>query len=259
MTRNKKAGATTTQAGASGGNAKAGKVSRVTVSAASSYAPAAKRVMVPLWGDAGAMTEVESALDDLEPSWADFAYAIRPDSMARVVRRPGVSPSIRCASLDTVHSVLEHYRELLGRGERPAIFDALTYCAEENVPMPYWLGAELIAIATQLHQKPTGKRPDSLHQLFGMEARFPTSQTKAVKAKRDLHLRGQLWHAASTLMAGDANLSKDAAIKQAREQLRFPYSQRKARDMFELQETIQRGFLDAHDPARAGSQVHRIK
>lgn len=218
-----------------------------------------KRVVVPLWGDAGPMTEMESALDDLEASWADFAYAIRPKSMARIVRRPNTNPSIRCDSLLSVHNVLEHYREKLQAGDHSAIFDALTHCAAENVPMPYWVSSAIIEIARNLHGKPApGEQPKSLHELFGMEVRFPTSQTKALKAKRDLHLRGQLWSTAS-LIKHEEGISTDAAIKKARERLRFPYSQRKARQLFDLQEQIQRGYLDARSGNTNRRKVHRIR
>ena len=172
-----------------------------------------KRVVVPLWGDAGPMTEMESALDDLEASWADFAYAIRPKSMARIVRRPNTNPSIRCDSLLSVHNVLEHYREKLQAGDHSAIFDALTHCAAENVPMPYWVSSAIIEIARNLHGKPApGEQPKSLHELFGMEVRFPTSQTKALKAKRDLHLRGQLWSTASLIKHEEGTRAKRELI-----------------------------------------------
>lgn len=223
---------------------------------------AGKRIVLAPFGvDAGPMTEVEAALDDLEASWADFAYAIRPNSMARVVRRLGGPASIRMDSLGQVHAVLEHYRGKLSSGDRSAIFDALTHCAEENVPMPYWVSAALIEIARELHHAPKlGAQPKSLHSLFGMDARFPTSATKAIKAKRDLQLRGQLWWTACTIMGDNPGISKDAAVKKACAELRFPYSHRKALQLFDLQNKIQREFLDARgEGRRSGRVTHRIR
>lgn len=220
-----------------------------------------KRIVLKAFGvdvDAGPMTEIESELDDLEASWSDFAYAIRPGSLGRVLRRPG-KQEVRMQPLGAVHSVLEHYREKEVAGDRAALFDALVHCAAENVPMPYWVGAAILDIARELHLPPiAGSSPKTLHELFGMEARFPVSATKAIKAKRDLHLRQKLWSSVHAIMRTE-KLSKDAAIGKAREQLRFPYSQRKARDLFDLQEEIQRGYLDAQSGKKRGRTVHRIR
>lgn len=215
-----------------------------------------KRIVI-LGFDAGPMTAAESALDDLEASWADFAYAIRP-GLARVVRRPG-APGIQMAPLGTVRNVLENYREKTAGGDRSAIFDALTHCAEENVPMPYWLSTAIIGIARELHQPAASRaKPRSLHTLFGMDARLPTSDTKALKARRDLQLRAQLWFATKRIQTADG-CSVDAALKKARAELRFPYEQRKSRQMFDLQDRIQSDYIDGLEGKKRGRITHRIK
>ena len=201
------------------------------------------------------MTDVEAALDELEMSWADFAYAIRPDSKGRISRRHDLGSELGVLSLVKVHEILENYQNEFVAGNRFASFLALIYCAEENVPMPYWLANAVLNIASVLYAKPDSCiKPKNLHELFGAEQTFPTSQTRALKAKRDLHLRGQLWHTTRCLMH-EKKLSVEAAIKEARKQLRFPYSQRKSRDLFDEQEKTQTTRLNI----MSGRKVHRIK
>lgn len=214
-----------------------------------------KRVILPLWGDAGPMTEIENALDDLEPSWSDFAYAIRPKSMGRVSRRIPGRPTIRAQSLGQVQAILNGYREQFEAGDRAAAFSAMTTCAEENVPMPYWLAAAVLDIGTAVRAQPArGQQPKSLHDLFGLSKLLPTTKTRGSKVRRDLQLRAEIWAATHTLMR-DRKLSVDAAIKLAREKLNFPYAQRTARQMFDTQESIQTRYLNIVK----GRTVHKVK
>jgi hypothetical protein len=199
-----------------------------------------KSIYFPFHGKVGEMTEVESALDDLEPSWADFAYAIRPDGMGRPSRRvPGVL-SEKTQGLATVHALLEGYHDQYKAGERIGIFHALTTCAEENVPLPYWLATAILDIRKDVSAEPRkGELPKSLHDLFGLGQLLPLTRTKGMKARRDIQLQGRIWAATRTIMAERGTRLVDAALEEARRKLAFPYSQRKAREMFDKQQAIQ--------------------
>ena len=148
-----------------------------------------------------------------------------------------------------VHRILDSYREQFVDGNRLAIWTALIQCIEENVPLPYWLGDEILDI-----QKKVNREPSSLHVLFGLESRLPAEGKRATTTRRDVQLRGKLWSKATELMAKSPRMSKDSAIKQARADLNFPYGQRKSREMFDAQERIQSAYMDAWD----GKTKHRI-
>ncbi len=191
------------------------------------------------------LNKIETALEPLEKSWVDFLYGVRVNRYIRAERRP----SFRFSGYDKLHRILDHYEQQLKDGNRTAIFTALIYCVQENVPLPYWLGDEILDINKKVHQKPS-----NLHELFGLGSKLPARGERATKARRDVQLRGKLWDAASELIA-KSKMSKDSAIKQAREQLDFPYKQRKSREMFDAQERIQSAYIDAGK----GTTKHRIK
>jgi hypothetical protein len=200
-----------------------------------------------------ALNAVEASLVPLEPAWVDFVYGAR--SLCRYIRADR-RPGMRGAGLAKVHARLEAKRERLTAGERHAAFEALVLCAQENVPLPYWLGDAILDIAAALRRPATDDEPaGNLHELFGMEPEFPAGGKKAATSRRDAQLRGRLWEEAKRLLAAAAKAKKrpslDDAIRQARATLNFPYSQTKARAMFEEQERIQREYFDA------GKRTHK--
>lgn len=192
------------------------------------------------------LNEIEAKLDLLETSWADFLYGARVDRHIRAESRP----ALKFANLGKVHRVLDHHEQQLVGGNRTAIFTALIYCIQENVPMPYWLGDAILAINEKVRQDPS-----NLHELFGLKSKLPATGKRAVTARRDVQLQGRLWVAVNKLMAKptEPKTSKESAIKQSREDLRIPYSQRKCREMFDAQELIQRAIFDA------GKRVRKIR
>ena len=189
--------------------------------------------------------EVESAFASLETSWGDFLYGVRVARYVRSERRK----SLRLSGFDQVHRILDNYKQQFDEGDRSAIFKALIYSIEENVPLPYWLGDEILDI-----NKKVNLRPSDLHKLFGLGTKLPPKGERARTLRRDGQLQKKLWLAASELLPQN-NGNIDAAIKQAREQLDFPYAQRKSREMFDEQERIQSGHLDA----LRGRKKHRVK
>lgn len=191
------------------------------------------------------LTEIESAFESLETSWCDFLYGVRGARYVRSERRN----SLRLSGFDKVHRMLDHYKQQFDEGDRSAIFKALVYSIQENVPLPYWLGDEILEISERVH-----RRPSDLHKLFGLGAQLPTRGIKAQTLRQDARLQKELWFAASKLLA-DSDVSVDDAIKQVREQLDFPYKQRKSLNMYNTQERIQSGHLDAWK----GRKKHQVK
>lgn len=182
------------------------------------------------------LNESEAALEPLEKSWVDFLYGVRQGNRyIRAERRSGM----RGFGLGKVHRILDGYKQQLIGGNRIAIFTALIYCIRENVPVPYWLRDEILDIEEKVNREPS-----NLHDLFGLESMIPARGKRARTTRRDVQLQQRLWGAASELMA-NGKMSKDRAIKQAREDLKFPCSQRKSREMFDAQERIQRAYFDA--------------
>lgn len=179
------------------------------------------------------MTDIEKELDNIEASWADFAHAINPRSSGRVTRRVEGSSSLRCQSLVAVHGHLEVRRKDFENGDRSALFYALMYCAEENVPLPYWVGNELLNIGSRLHAQPAIDTPPcDLHREFGFDKTFPTAGTKAISNRRKKYWANKIWDTARKIMVDQGISSVDAAVKQALRELDAPFAVRAATDMF---------------------------
>ncbi|MGA8147286.1 MAG: hypothetical protein WB870_06890 [Gallionellaceae bacterium] len=190
--------------------------------------------------------EIENGIEPLETAWADFLYGVRLGT--RYIRAE-TRPSMKGATLLAVHRLLDDYKRQAAEGEPIAVWRALIYCIKENVPLPYWLGDAILEIERKVNRKPA-----SLHELFGLEAKIPAQGKRAETTRRDVNLQQNLWYVAKGLMATE-KISADAAIKRAREQLNFPYSQRKSREMFDAQMRIER----AHNDALKGVKKHRMR
>lgn len=192
-----------------------------------------KRHFQILFDQQDEMTDIEKELDNIETSWADFAHAINPNGSARVVRRDGKNSNIRPQSLVAVHEHLEVRRKDFEQGDRAALFYALMYCAEENVPLPYWIGNELLNISSRLHAEPVkGTPPCDLHREFGFDKALPTTGTKAISNRRKQQWAAKIWFTARKIMVYQGITSIDAAVKLAIKQLDAPYAVRAATAMF---------------------------
>ncbi len=175
-----------------------------------------------------ALTDIEKKLRLLEPSWADF--------FVLATRR--VPSGIKDDFFDTMHRLLEFNQQQFKSGNRVAIFTALIRCVSANVPLPYWLREEILSISKKVNQK-----PNDLHKLFGLESVLPAKGKRAVKKRQDMQRQGELWRAVRALML--KSKSKEAAISEARKDLKFPYLQRKSRAMFDEFESLQSGYFAA--------------
>lgn len=126
------------------------------------------------------LDETELALERIEPAWADAAHALRTGH--RVTRLSDGQQSIRMLSLLAVHEMLKEYRRRAEADNGLAILEAVRYCSQENVPLPYWLGQALDA---KLAAHASTEGPHSLDILF----RDPALPVEGKKARtvRVLH------------------------------------------------------------------------
>ncbi len=176
----------------------------------------------------------ERELGQTEASWADFVHAARTGNRFR----RGAMPKLLMRSLDEVHRELDQRRGEFEAGNRYALFLALCVCAEEGVPMPYWLADALLQVKSKIN-----KQPASLHDLFGANEVLPAAGKLAINKRRNVRLQARLYFEASRLIA--AGMSKDAALKSALglPGLKNTMSARKARQLFDAQDKIQQHAL----------------
>lgn len=176
------------------------------------------------------MTESERELERVQGSWADFAYGARPGTPCRMVRSP-MRAGVRCDSLLTVGELLNLWHRKLQEGDRSAIWNALETCAGENVPLPYWLGDEVLRIGHLLRKPPeAGEAPGDLHSLFGMDEPFPTSKKRGTAARRNFHIGQKLFLMAARFR--DKGQPEGKAIAAAQKELKFELSASKARRLY---------------------------
>jgi len=186
----------------------------------------------------------ECELLALEESWADFGRGLRTGTRARI--KAG-NFSFRAGSLKQVAGTLGIHHEEFRAGNRAALIDALRVTCDENVPLPYWLADGIRAALSELHANPAA----TLHSVFNMEARYPTSNKRSKKARLDWDTKGKLYMRASQLIAEGVN--KGEAIKQTISGL--PIQFRKAFQWFNEVDARQQKHLRAW----RGIQLHKLR
>ena len=144
----------------------------------------------------------EQKLATVEQFWADCANFFRTGT--RLQR--GGRDRLRCMSLADVHHVLEGYRAKHEAGSGLALLNAIKHCADENLPMPYWLADEFRAVHARLHAE-----PGSLHSLLGLDEVLPANGKKAATRRTQNQLAIQLYGEVS-LLAQRASLSDWSAL-----------------------------------------------
>jgi hypothetical protein len=189
----------------------------------------------------------ELQLLTLQESWADCSRALRTGYRARL--KPD-SVSVRCGSLAQVSAEIDVYREDFQAGSRVALIDALRTACVENVPLPYWAADGILAALAELNANPAA----TLHSVFGMGKRYPTSKKKAVKERAEWKVKQRLYMRASLLIAHE-NMGKVAAIKKAIADERLPVGFRNAFAWFnEMDDLHQR-----HRRAWHGIKLHKLR
>lgn len=181
----------------------------------------------------------------LEESWADYHRGLRTGVRARV--KSGAA-SFRGGSLVQVSAGLGVHRQEFQAGDRAALIDALRLACDENVPLPYWLADGIRQALEDLHAKPA----ETLHSVFGMQDRYPTSDKKARKGRIDLETKRKLYMRASLLIERD-KMGKVAALKQVIKDL--PIQARIAFKWFNEMDAKQQKHLRAW----RGVRLHKLR
>jgi len=104
------------------------------------------------------------------------------------------------------------------------------------VPLPYWAADALIDVVKRLE-----KKPDSLHELLGLEKREHRAESRQAQNDRArLRQSADLWVDASILMR--KGMSRDEALKKLLAENKFPFKLPKAIQLFEETDVIQCRF-----------------
>ena len=175
----------------------------------------------------------EDFLSRLEPSWADFIAAMRSGNRYR--RRRGTLAFLS-QNMTQVEENLRAHRKTFDAGDKSALLWALRTCCEENVPLPYWAADGFIDVIKRLE-----KKPESLPTLLGLEKPESGSESKQAQIDRArLRQSADLWVDATVLMR--KGMTRDAALKKLLAENKFPFKLRKAIQLFEETDVIQRRF-----------------
>lgn len=178
----------------------------------------------------------ERELAALEPAWGKAALFFRTGH--RLGHSHG---SVRWMSLIEMHRMLEVYRSRFEAGDTLSLLQAISMCAEENLPLPQWLAEGFRARMTLFAQ------PGPVHSLdavFSSSAMPTTSPKKAAAARLDWQLGGRLWHDVWSLVQNDeALISFDSAVERLLASSRYGVGKTKAKALITMIEKSQSQFL----------------
>jgi hypothetical protein len=184
--------------------------------------------------------EGECDLASLEPAWGKAAFFFRTG------HRPGHGPdSMRCMSLLEVHRMLDVYRKRFQEGDTLSLLQAISMCAEENLPMPEWL-------AQSFHRRMTAfgrpGAPPSLDDVFFSKEMPTNSPKKAAQARQDWQLGGLLWRDVWDFVVKDESITSfDSAITRLLKSKKYGVAKTKAKQLVLMVDTSQAQFLGKTD------------
>jgi hypothetical protein len=141
----------------------------------------------------------ENQLDNLCSAWAKSALAWRTG-----MRYGHKNGEVRCQSFVQVHEMLEAYRKRFEGGDTYALLQAVSYSAEENVPLPTWLAE---AFAKSLKSFATKGGPTSLDDVFKSVSLPTKTPQKLENARRDWEVGVWLWREAWQLAIDDKSIT----------------------------------------------------
>lgn len=180
--------------------------------------------------------ENERSLAVLEPAWAKAALAFRTGN-----RLGHGSHSIRCGSLVEVYTTLDVYQRRFKAGDTLSLLQAISVCAEENLPLPEWLALAFRDRLTAFG-RPGGAA--SLDHVFSSKALPTSSPKKAAQARLDWQLGVRLWLEAWDLVQADASISSiDGVITRLLSTKRYGVEKTKAKQLITMVDEGQAEFL----------------
>jgi hypothetical protein len=184
--------------------------------------------------------EGERDLAGLEPAWGKAAFFFRTG------HRLGHGPnSMRCMSLLEVYRMLDVYRKRFEDGDTLSLLQAISMCAEENMPMPEWLA---LAFHTRMTAFGRPGAPPSLDDVFCSKEMPTKSPKKAAQARQDWQLGGLLWRDAWNLVIKDESLASfDRVITKLLAAKKYGAAKTKAKKLILMVDTSQAQFLGKPD------------
>ncbi|VTU31717.1 hypothetical protein SRS16CHR_04935 [Variovorax sp. SRS16] len=149
---------------------------------------------------------------------------------------------MRCQSLFEVHRLLDVFRKRYEEGNTLSLLQAISMCAEENLPLPQWL-AEAFRKSMDNFLQP-GK-VHSLDEVF-TAANIPTnSPKKAAAARLDWQLGGKIWHDVwDAVLADETLVSFDGAVSRTLAARDYGVGKTKAKALIGMIEKSQSEFLN---------------
>lgn len=178
----------------------------------------------------------ERELARLEPAWGKAALALRTG-----YRLGHPNASLRCMSLQQVHRHLEVYRRRFNSGDTLSLLHAVSFCAEENLPLPTWLADAFRARMTEFL---TPGKLRSLDEIFFSNSLPTTSAKKAAAARQDWQLAGRLCLDAWELARHDQALTSfDRVIDRLLKVGDYGVAKTKAKALIGMIEASQSQFL----------------
>ena len=180
--------------------------------------------------------EEERDLAALEPAWGKAALCFRTGH--RLGHPRG---SVRCTPLTEVHRLLGVYRSRFEAGDTLSLLQAISTCAEENLPLPQWLA---LAFRSQMGLFGCPGKVRSLDEVFS-SAEMPTASPKKAAAVRlDWQLGGRLWHDVWALVHKDKTITSfDAAISRLLASDGYGIGKTKAKALIAMVSKSQSQFL----------------
>lgn len=193
----------------------------------------------------------ERELAALEPAWGKAATFFRTGHRFGHPRT-----SMRCMSLTDIHRQLGVFKTRFEAGDTLSLLQAISMCAEENLPLPQWLAESFRA------RMEAFLRPGQTHSLDAVfsSASIPTnSAKKAAAARLDWQLGGQLYHDAWNLARDDETIvSFDAAVERLLASAEYGVGKTKAKSLIAAIGKSQSQFL-GHDVTLSGFLTKRRK
>lgn len=180
--------------------------------------------------------EEERNLAALEPAWGKAATFFRTGHRFGHPRT-----STRCMSLVEVHRQLGVFRTRFETGDTLSLLQAVSMCAEENLPLPTWLAT---AFKTALDRFLQPGKTHSLDQVFASRSVPTDSPKKAAQVKIDWQLGGRLYREAWSLVRCDETIkSFDKAVERVLAATDYGIGKTKAKALIVMIERSQSQFL----------------
>ena len=178
----------------------------------------------------------EREIAELEPAWGRAATFFRTG-----FRFGHPRGSIRSMSLEQVHRHLGVYRTRCEAGDTLSLLQAISLCAEENLPLPEWLA---LAFQAQMNAFLHPGNLHSLDQVFSSRNVPTNSAKKAAAARQDWKLGGQLYQDVWDIAQKDETLlSFDSAVERLLARTDYGVRKTKAKTLITMIEKSQSRFI----------------